>query len=76
MENTAEQMKTGQFFAVESSLKPGKDAEMTGSTGIEWVQVDITRPVMSNRETTGALLAIPAASKNPEGIPLYRKALY
>ncbi len=76
MENTAEQMKTGKFFAAESSLKPGKDAEMTGSTGIEWVQVDITKPVMSNRETTGALLAIPAASKNPERAFLFIEALY
>lgn len=76
MENTSEQMKTGKFFAAESSLKPGKDAEMTGSTGVEWVQVDITRPVMSNRETTGALLAIPAASKNPERAFLFIEALY
>ncbi len=76
MENTAEQMKTGKYFAVESSLKPGKDAEMTGSTGVEWVQVDITRPVMSNRETTGALLAIPAASKNPERAYQFIEALY
>jgi len=76
MENTAEQMKTGKFFAVEQSLKPGKDAEMTSSTGIEWVQVDMTKPVMSNRETTGALLAIPAASKNPERAFLFIEALY
>jgi len=76
MENTAEQMKTGKFFAVEQSLKPGKDAEMTGSTGVEWVQVDITKPVMSNRETTGAMLAIPAASKNPERAFLFIEMLY
>ena len=76
MENTAEQMKTGKYFAVESSLKPGKDAEMTASTGVEWVQVDITPPVMSNRETTGALLAIPAASKNPERAFKFIEMLY
>ncbi len=76
MENTAEQMKTAKYFAVESSLKPGKDAEMTGSTGVEWVQVDITKPVMSNRETTGAMLAIPAASKNPERAFQFIEMLY
>ncbi len=76
MENTAEQMKTGKYFAAESSLKPGKDAEMTGSTGIEWVQVDITQPVMSNRETTGAMLAIPAASKNSERAYQFIEMLY
>lgn len=76
MENTAEQMKTGKYFAVEQSLKPGKAAEMTGSTGVEWVQVDITKPVMTNRETTGALLGIPAASKNPERAFQFIEMLY
>ncbi len=66
MENTTEQFKTGKYFAMESSLKPGKDAEMTATLGFDVVQVDLTKPAMSNRETTGALLAIPAASKNPE----------
>lgn len=76
MENTAEQMKTGKYFAVEQSLKPGKDAEVSSSTGVPWVQVDITKPVMSNRETTGALLAIPAASKNPERAYQFIEMLY
>lgn len=76
MENTSEQMKTGKFFAVEQSLKPGKDAEMTQSTGVEWLQVDITKPVMSNREVTGAMLAIPAASKNPERAFQFIEKLY
>ena len=66
MQNQSELMKSGTFFAASQSLKPGKDAEVEATTGIEWVQVDVTRPVMSNRETTGALLAIPAASRNPE----------
>lgn len=76
MENTSEQMKTGKYFAVESSLKPGKDAEMSASTNVDWVQVDITKPVMSNRETTGALLAIPASSKNPERAFQFIEMLY
>lgn len=76
MENTSEQMKTGKYFAVESSLKPGKDAEMSASTSVDWVQVDITKPVMSNRETSGALLAIPAASKNPERAYQFIEMLY
>ena len=70
MQNQSELMKSGTFFAASQSLKPGKDAEVEATTGIEWVQVDVTRPVMSNRETTGALLAIPAASRNPEGFPI------
>lgn len=76
MENTSEQMKTGKYFAVESSLKPGKAEEMAASTGIDWVQIDMTKPVMSNRETTGAMLAIPAASRNPERAFKFIEMLY
>jgi len=76
MQNQVELMKSGKYFAASQSLKPGKDAEMTASTGIEWVQVEVSRPVMTNRETTGALLAIPAASKNPEKAFLFIEKLY
>jgi putative aldouronate transport system substrate-binding protein len=76
MENTTEQFKTGKYFAMESSLKPGKDAEMTSTLGFDVVQVDITKPVMSNRETTGALLAIPAASKNADRAYKFIEMLY
>jgi putative aldouronate transport system substrate-binding protein len=31
---------------------------MENSTGQKWVQIDLTRPVMSNRETTGSMQAI------------------
>ncbi len=58
--------KAGLIFAAPKSLKPGKDAEMTNSTGHPWIQVDITPPVMSNRETTGSLQAISRTSKHPE----------
>jgi putative aldouronate transport system substrate-binding protein len=57
--------KAGLIFAAAKSLKPGKDAEMTNSTGKPWVQIDITPPVMSNRETTGSLQAISRTSKDP-----------
>ena len=76
MQNQVELMKSGRYFAASQSLKPGKDAEMAATTGIEWVQVDVTRPVMSNRETTGALLAIPAGSKNPEKAFQFIELLY
>lgn len=58
--------KAGLIFAAVKSLKPGKDAEMTNSTGKPWVQIEITPPVMSNRETTGSLQAISRTSKHPE----------
>jgi putative aldouronate transport system substrate-binding protein len=58
--------KAGLIFAATKSLKPGKDAEMANSTGKPWMQVDITPPYISNRETTGSLQAISRTSRNPE----------
>lgn len=37
MQNQVELMKSGRYFAASQSLKPGKDAEMTAQTGIEWL---------------------------------------
>jgi len=58
--------KAGIIFAAAKSMKPGKADEMTNQTGKPWVQIDITPPVMSNRETTGSLQAISQTSKHPE----------
>lgn len=56
----------GKIFASTQSLKPGKDAEMTNSSGYEWVQVEMTPAVISNRDTTGSMQAISATSANPD----------
>lgn len=69
-------LNTGKYFAAVQSLKPGKDAEMTQSTGIEYVQVDITKAYKTNRETTGAMLAIPTHSKHPDEAFQFIKLLY
>ncbi len=69
-------LKTGQYFAAVSSLKPDKDKEMSASTGIEYVQVDITSPVKTNRETTGAMVAIPKVSKHPDEAMQFINLLY
>ncbi|QUI24710.1 ABC transporter substrate-binding protein [Vallitalea pronyensis] len=58
--------KAGKIFAAVKSLKPGKDDEMTNSTGHPWVQVEITPPIISNRDTTGSMQAVSRTSKNPE----------
>ncbi len=76
MQSQLEQMRSGKFFAASQSLKPGKDAEISANTGYEWVQVDITRPMMSNREATGAMLAIPVKSENPERAFRFIELLY
>ncbi len=64
--NQYELMKSGKYFAVGQFLMPGRNVEVNAATGINWVQVDITKPVISNREATDALLAIPVGSRNPE----------
>lgn len=56
----------GKIFAATKSLKPGKDAEMSLTHGFEWVQVYITPPVISSRDTMGSIQAISTTSKNPE----------
>lgn len=77
MENQVTLLTSGKYFAAESSLKPGKDAEMKASTGgIEWVQVGLTTPVKSNREINGSMLAIPKNSKNPDRAFKFIEMLY
>lgn len=56
--------KAGKTFCIIESLKPGKDAEMSTSTGQKWVQVALTPPVVSNRDTSGSLQAVSATSKH------------
>jgi putative aldouronate transport system substrate-binding protein len=62
----SQDQKAGKVFAAIRSLKPGKDAEEGLAMGQEYVQVEITPAIMSNRETAGSLQAISATSKNPE----------
>lgn len=58
---------SGIIFATPKSLKPGKDGEYASTTpGYEWVQVELTAPVMSNSETDGSMMAINVGSKYPE----------
>lgn len=75
-DNFSSEMSTGKYFAVVQSLKPGKAAEMSQSTGVEWEEVFITPIVMSNRESDGAMLAIPVGSKNPERAFMFIEKLY
>ena len=64
--NFNEDENAGKIFAAVKSLKPGKDAEMTTSTGWPWIQIEITPPIISNRDTTGSMQAISATSHHPE----------
>jgi len=60
-------MSSGQGFCVSQSMKPGKDVEYSqGDKNYDYVQVDVTPAVRSNRETTGSMMAIPVNSENPD----------
>ncbi len=74
--NFADEFRSGKYFALDQSLKPNKYVEMSSSLGIDVVQAQFTPAVMSNRETTGAMLAIPAASENPERTLMFVNMLY
>jgi len=76
LSSVSDELKTGKYFAAVSSLKPGKDAEMTASTNIEWVQAQITEDVKTNRETTGAMIAIPKVSKHQDEAMEFVNLLY
>lgn len=58
--------KAGKIFTAIRSLKPGKAAEESQTFSHEYMQVELTAPVISNRETTGSMEAISSTSKNPE----------
>lgn len=58
--------KAGKIFAAVRSLKPGKDSEEGMAMNQKYVQVGLTTPVISNRETTGSMQAISYTSENPE----------
>jgi putative aldouronate transport system substrate-binding protein len=60
-----EQAKSGNVFILATSLKPGKDAEMTNSTKYPYIQVELTEPTISTHDTTGSMLAISRTSKDP-----------
>lgn len=60
-------MSSGQGFCVSQSMKPGKDVEYSqGDENYDYVQIDITPAVMSNREADGSMMAIPVNSENPD----------
>lgn len=59
-------LDSGLGFCISQSMKPGKDIEYSMGSPYEFVQVDCTGPVMSNREADGSMMAIPVSSENPD----------
>jgi len=63
----ASEMLAGRTWAATSQLKPGVAAErMGGLGGIHLTALNMNEPEIANTETTGAMVAIPTASRNPE----------
>ncbi len=59
-------LNSGLGFCVSQSMKPGKGVEYSQGKDYDFLQYDVTEPVMSNRESDGSMMAIPIASKNPD----------
>ena len=59
-------LESGQGFCISQSMKPGKDVEYSQGSAYDWIQVDVTPAVMSNREADGSMMAIPVNSENPD----------
>lgn len=76
LQDTMELLKSNRYFAAIQTLTPGADVEISESTGIGWVQVDMTEPVTANGDIMDAILAIPSGSKNAEKAFLFIELLY
>lgn len=72
----AEQIKAGKVFSYPSALKPGKDAEVSQANGVEYVQVELTKPITTTSDTTGSMMSISRTSGNPERAMMFLNLLY
>ncbi|QHW32942.1 ABC transporter substrate-binding protein [Paenibacillus rhizovicinus] len=69
-------LKAGKAFAYPEQLKPGKDAEASTATGVQWVQVELTQPIIGTGDTQGAMTSISRTSKDPDRAMMFLNLLY
>ncbi|BBH18789.1 ABC transporter substrate-binding protein [Paenibacillus baekrokdamisoli] len=69
-------IKAGKGFAVASSLKPGKDKEMSVSSGVEVVQMETAVPFTTTGDAQGAMLGISRTSEDPARAMMFLNLLY
>ncbi|MBJ9987157.1 MULTISPECIES: ABC transporter substrate-binding protein [Paenibacillus] len=69
-------IKAGKAFAVAQSLKPGKDKEMSVTTGVDLVQVETAVPFTTTGDAQGAMLGISRTSKDPARAMMFLDLLY
>ncbi|MFC4812523.1 ABC transporter substrate-binding protein [Paenibacillus sp. GCM10023250] len=69
-------LKAGKAFSFPEQLKPGKDAEVSTATGVQWVQVELTQPVIRTSDTQGSMASISRTSKDPARAMMFLNLLY
>ncbi|AZN41801.1 ABC transporter substrate-binding protein [Paenibacillus albus] len=69
-------LKAGKAFSYPEQLKPGKDAEVSTQTGQQWVQVELTQPLITTGDTQGSMTSISRTSKDPSRAMMFLNLLY
>jgi putative aldouronate transport system substrate-binding protein len=69
-------LKAGKAFAYPEQLKPGKDAEVSTQTGVKWVQVELTPPIVGTGDTQGSMDSISRTSKDPARVMMFLNLMY
>ncbi len=71
-------LKSGQYFAITASLKPGKDKETEPAAGLvgKLAQISLNTATVSTGVTAGAMLAISTTSEDPERAMMFINLLH
>jgi putative aldouronate transport system substrate-binding protein len=67
--------KEGKAFTTFIQMKPGKGLEQSNEN-VNWIQVDFTKPVMSNNDINNSMAAISRTSENPERAMMLLNLMY
>lgn len=68
--------KAGKSFVMFDSLKPGKDVETATLVGYPVVQVNFGTPFTGTNDTTGCMMSIPKAAKDPARVLMFMDKMY
>jgi putative aldouronate transport system substrate-binding protein len=75
---TGEALKSGNVFMITASLKPGKDAELANSNGMQGKlkQIEMTAKTVSTGDTAGSMLGISSTSDDPARAMMFINLLH
>lgn len=68
--------KAGKVFSIWMGLKPGKDAEMSVSTGVDWVQIPLTKQYIQGTAAFGCMMAVGKSSQDPARTLMFYNKFY